>query len=418
MIMIGMILGITVGIVCHSLFDPAQAGDLIIVQIFKIGGNLFLNMFRMIVVPVVLVSMILGASTMYNPSLLCRVGSKTIGLFALTTVLASALGIGISLLVNVGKGVTITFPENDTVKISGTMQSLTETLSNIIPGNIFQAFSGSNMLQIIVIAIISGIVLARIREKVPLLLSLLEELNQFNMVLIDMVLHIAPVGVFFLLAHTFSLFGFAVLLPLGKYFLCFLAVCSIILLVVHPLLLRLAAGVSPLQFWRKMTPVMLLAFSTSSSNAALPSNIETATKKLGIPRNLATFILSLGATINMDGTAIMQSCATILIAQLYGIDLSCVQIIEIISMCLLASIGSAGIPNSGVLMLALVLQTIGLPLDGIALILSVDYIADMFSTLVNITGDAVSAVIVSASEKSLDREVFNRMNNEIEPLKP
>ena len=400
-ILIGMGAGIAIGMLCSLLPESG-----ILIRVFEIGGNLFLNLFKMIVVPVVLVSMILGVVSMNNPELLGRIGGKTLFWFASTTLVSSAMGIFFSLKFRIGEGTTLQQPQNAGVNLSGKVHSISETLINMVPSNMFQSVVESNMLQIIVIALILGIALAKISSKVPSLLAFLKEVDTLNLSIVNLILDLAPIGVFCLLAHTFACFGFKVLLPLSKYLLCFLGVSALLMFVIYPVLLILIAKVSPFRFYKRMFPVMLLAFSTSSSNAVLPTNINTLNEKIGVSKNISTFILSLGATINMNGTAIMQCCAAILIAQLYQIPLSLVQIIEIISMTLVASIGTAGMPSAGVLMLGLVLQSVGLPVSGIALILGVDRIVDMFRTVVNVTGDAVTAVLVSASEKKLDRSIL------------
>ncbi|MBQ7403409.1 MAG: dicarboxylate/amino acid:cation symporter [Lentisphaeria bacterium] len=407
-IMIGMGIGIVIGILCNLFLNPETVQDFFLVRLFEIGGNLFLNLFKMIVVPVVLVSVTLGVVSMNRPELLGRIGGKTLFWFAFTTLLSAAMGIFFATVFKIGHGTTISLPQDAGLKLSGKVHSISETLANLVPSNLFQAIVESNMLQIIVIALILGISLAKISAQVPNLRIFLKEVDALNLSVVNLILDLAPIGVFCLLAHTFSCFGFRVLFPLSKYIFCFLGVSALLMFLVYPALLMLFAKISPVKFYQNMLPVMLLAFSTSSSNAVLPANINTICTKIGVSKNIATFILSLGATINMNGTAIMQCCATVLIAQLYNIPLSLVQIIEIISMTLIASIGTAGMPSAGILMLGLVLQSAGLPISGIALVLGVDRIVDMFRTVVNITGDAVTAVLVGSSEKELDREVLNR----------
>ena len=407
-IMIGMAFGIIVGIVCSLIFKPETVQDLLLIRLFGIGGNLFLNLFKMIVVPVVLVSVTLGVVSMNRPELLGRIGGKTLFWFAFTTILAATMGIFFATIFKIGKGTAISLPQNAGVKLTGKVHSISETLTNLVPSNMFQSVVESNMLQIIVIALILGIALAKVSSKVPTFKTLLKEIDTLNLSIVNLILDLAPIGVFCLLAHTFSCFGFRVLLPLSKYIFCFLGVSALLMFVIYPILLLMFAKISPISFYKKMFPVMLLAFSTSSSNAVLPANINTLSEKIGVSKNISTFILSLGATINMNGTAIMQCCAAILIAQLYQIPLSIAQIIEIISMTMIASIGTAGMPSAGILMLGLVLQSVGLPISGIALVLGVDRIVDMFRTVVNITGDAVTAVLVGASEKEIDRNILNQ----------
>ncbi len=401
-IMIGMVAGILFGVLLHSVLQEAVLKQFMLIKIMGLGGSIFLNMFRMIVVPVVLISMIRGVTSMNNPILLGRVGVKTLLIFGVTTVIASFAGIATSFLFNIGKGATMKLPESAPEQTAGTLKSITETFAGIVPQNIFRSIVDENMLQIIFIAIITGIAISLVKDRLGGLLKLLEELDTLNIKIVELILAIAPYGVFCLLAESFSNFGFSALLPLLKYLFCILLAMLVLVLIIYPLMLVFMARISPVRFYRKFSSVMLLAFSTSSSNATLPANIETLSEDIGVSSRISTFILSLGATVNMNGTVIMQSCAAIFIAQLYGVELTMLQLVEIIVTCLVASIGTAGMPGAGIIMLGLVLQTAGLPVAGIGLILGVDRLVDMFRTVVNITGDAVTATVVAASEKELD----------------
>lgn len=242
--MIGMVLGIIIGIAIHLFCDPEQARTILLLRGFEIGGNLFLNLFRMIVVPVVLVSMTIGTASMNNPILLGRVGAKTLICFAVTTVLSSMLGIFFAMTCRIGSGSNIELPKDAGIKLTGSVHSLADTLTNMIPSNLFQSFVDANMLQVIVIAIIGGIALSKISFKIPHLRQLLQEFDYLNLSVVDLILKLAPYGVFCLLAHTFSCFGLSVLLPMSKYILCFLGVSAIVLFVIYPILL-LCVKVSP-----------------------------------------------------------------------------------------------------------------------------------------------------------------------------
>jgi len=398
----GMILGFVIGSAIHAVVPLEKIHFILIVRLFDLCGNLFLNLFQMIVVPVVLISMIRGVTSMSNPAMLGKIGIKALLIFAVTTVIASTLGIIAAKTGSIGAGVEISFPKDTTVHLNGSIHSFSEILKSLIPKNMLKSVVDADMLQIIVISIICGLAISLVQKRVPTLIKLMEELDLINLKIVDLILMVAPYGVFCLLANTFSNFGIYALKPLAKYIICIIVVMFFVAFVVYSTIL-LAAKVSPLRFYQKFLPVMLLAFSTSSSNAVLPSNIDVVTNRIGVKEEISTFVLSLGATINMNGTAVMQAVAAIFIAQLYGIDLSLSQLVQIVAMCLVASVGTAGMPGAGIIMLGLVLQTIGLPVSGIALVLGVDRIVDMFRTSLNITGDAVAAVAISASENSLDR---------------
>lgn len=407
-ILLGMILGSLLGIILSFLPASAFRDTFLVDGIFRICGTLFLNAFRLIVGPVVFVSLITGVMSMNNPTVLGRIGLKTLFMYLITTVVATLIGLVMAGVISPGCGL-------DPEKVSSAAQaieqvadhrSMCDIIIDIVPRNIFRSFTDEIMLQIIFVAILSGIALAMLGEKAALLKKLMTELNSFNIKVIDLIMLFAPIGVFSLMTRTFVQFGIGAILPLLKYILCVgLAMILLILLVYAPLL-KLYAKLSPLRFFRKFYPVMVLGFSTSSSNAALPLNIEIMVRQVGIPERLATLVLSLGATINMNGTAIMQGCAALFIAQLYGVTLSISQIAGVVLTAVIASVGTAGVPGAGIIMLAMVLQAAGLPLEGIAVLMGVDRLIDMMRTTINITGDAICACVVGKSEKCLDYKVF------------
>ena len=406
-ILIGMLSGVLLGILLSIFKGPENVSGFLGISLFHLGGTIFLNMFRMVVVPIVLFSMIRGVTTMNNPSLLGRVGLKTLVVFLLTTLAAAVLGIGSAKIFHLGENASIELPAAKEVT-DVQAQSIMETLSEIVPKNLFESIVDGNMLQVIFIAVIIGLALILVKDKNKNILLLLEEIDAVNIKIVELTLAIAPIGVFCLMTETFGNFGLHALYPLFAYVVCVVLTIAIMIFGIYSLLLWLLAGLSPLKFFRKYAPVMLFAFSSSSSNATLPMNIDTTTHKLGVEKSLSTFILSLGATINMNGTAIMQCCAAVFIANLYHVNLTIAQLCQIIVVCIISSIGTAGMPGAGVIMLGLVLQTVGIPIEGTAIILGVDRIIDMFRTTANITGDAITAVLVASSEKHFEKDIFNK----------
>lgn len=407
-ILIALVLGVAVGILLDFVPPSFFRDRLLVDGLFLAAGKIFINAFRMMVVPIVFVSLTLGIAAMNSPQSLGRIGAKTIGFYLGTTVFAIVIGLAVAVIFSPGTGL-------DPARVGAAAeaaapqmeQSMLDTLIDVVPQNPIRAFAGDSMLQIIFLAIVSGLALSMLGEKAPRLREILNELNLFNIRIIEMIMHFAPYGVFCLLARTFATLGATALLPLVKFLICIAFGMALQLFVVYGGMLKVLGRLNVRAFFRKFAPVMMVAFSTSSSNATLPTNIETLVKRMGVSERLATLLLSLGATINMDGTAIMQGCGAVFIAQLYGIELSVAQMATIVVTATLASIGTAGVPGVGVLMLAMVLQSVNLPMEGIAVIMGVDRLVDMMRTTVNISGDAVCACVIAVSERELDPAVYN-----------
>ncbi len=408
-ILLGMVIGVFTGIILSLLRPATEVTGFIGMSFFHLGGLLFLNMFRMVIAPIVLVSMISGITSMSNLKLLGRTGLKTVILFVITTVLSAFLGIAVAKSVHLGVGMEIELPASiETTQTLGL--SLLDTIGKIVPENAFKSVVDGDLLQVIFIAIVIGMALLMLPEKHKHgILSLLSELDKLNTKIIEITLSVAPLGVFCLMTETFGNFGIKAVLPLASYLLCILVAVLIVIFVFYSLLLHFFARISPFKFFCKYFPVMLFAFSSSSGNATLPMNIHTVTDEMGVDKSLGTFILSLGTTVNMNGTAIMQCCATIFIANLYHVDLSFMQLVQIVVLCLISSIGTAGMPGSGIIMLGIVLQSMNIPIEGTAIILGVDRIVDMIRTATNVTGNAIASIVVANSEKRFDRKKFNRM---------
>ena len=407
-VLLSMILGGLFGIGINLFLDFPWIHTYIVDGLFKLGGTIFLSSLKMVVVPLVFVSVVCGTISLRDASRLGRIGFKTFGLYLFTTALAISLALLVSYLIQPG----LNFNLGDPNLSGGSYQpsqapSMLQTVINLIPSNPFQSLTSGNMLQIIVFAIIFGFAILMAKEKGERIVRFFESLNDVIGKMIFMILYLAPVGVFCLIAKTFAQQGFQAFMPLSWYFMCVILALAIQFLVVYPFLLKVFSGLSPLTLIRKFKPVLLFAFSTSSSTATLPVNTKTLTEKLGVSKNISSFVLPLGATINMDGTAIMQGVATLFIAQAYNIDIGFAGVLMVIFTATLASIGTAAVPSAGLITLVLVLKQVNLPTEGVAIILGVDRLLDMLRTSVNVTGDAVVSCIVASQEGQVDKEVFD-----------
>ena len=403
-IIIGMFAGIALGILLQALLPGSSfVHDYLTNGLFLIGGKMFVASLKMLVVPLVFVSLVCGTSALADPSKLGRLGGKSIMLYLLTTAIAISLAISVALMVGPGEGTQLTTAANFNPKAA---PSLIDVIINLVPTNPIDAMSSGNMLQIIVFALLFGIACSLAGEAGKRVSNFFNDLSEVIMKLVILLMNLAPYGVFFLMAKLFSEIGAGTIFNLIKYFAVVLVVLLIHGLVSYPLLLKTFSGLNPVIFLRKMRDAVLFAFSTSSSNATIPVTMETATQKMGVNNNVASFTVPLGATINMDGTAIMQGVATVFIAQVYGIGLELSDYLLVILTATLASIGTAGVPGVGLIMLAMVLQQVGLPVEGIGLIIGVDRLLDMTRTAVNVTGDCMVTCIVAKSEKEMDLEAF------------
>ncbi len=415
-ILLAMALGIFVGTLFKFLLDGQAERSidlgafsfgikaLFIDGFFHVGGQIFIASLKMLVVPLVLVSLICGTSSLKDIRTLGRIGTKSMSLYILTTALAIAFAVFFATLIKPGEGVDMT-PTSDFNP--GQAPGLAQVFINMFPSNPIDAMAKGEMLQIIVFAVLFGIALALSGDAGERLRLMFEDINTAMMKLVGIVMHFSPYGVFFLMAKQFTILEMDDILNLGKYFGLVMFVLLFHGFVVYGSFIALAARLNPLMFFSKMKETALFAFSTSSSNATIASNMATTTQKLGVDNKVASFTIPLGATINMDGTAIMQGVATVFIAQVYGIDLTFSDYLLVVLTATLASIGTAGVPGVGLVMLAMVLQQVNLPVEGIALIIGVDRLLDMTRTAVNITGDAMVSCLVGKSENCFDETVYN-----------
>ena len=404
-ILIGMVAGLILGSLFH-LMTPSADGIImtyLVNGLFDIGGSIFIASLKLLVVPLVFFSLACGASNLSDGSSMGRIGLKTLGLYLLTTAVAISLALIIATTIDPGIGMNLSTSTEFIPKDSPTLK---QVLINIFPTNPLKAMAEGNMLQVIVFAILVGVAINRCGEPGVRIRETLNDWNGVIMRLIMMFMMVAPIGIFCLMVTLFANMGFSAIADLIKYFMTVVVVLLIHFAVTYSIAIRTLGGLPPIAFYRKFSPVMAYAFSTSSSNATLPITLEAVEHGLGVKNEVASFTVPLGATINMDGTAIMQGVATVFIAQAFNIDISMTGYLMVILTATLASIGTAGVPGVGLITLALVLQQVGLPVEGIALIIGVDRLLDMMRTAVNVTGDATVSTIVARSEGKLDVEVF------------
>ena len=395
-ILIGLVLGVVVGL----LFKDGA-------KLLAPLGALFLNAIKMLIVPLVFVSLVAGITCMQDTAKLGRISVKTIAIYLVTTAFAVSIGLLFGALFAPGADMNMVA---STAVEAKQAPSLVEILVGLVPSNPVAAFAEGNILQIIVFAIALGVSMNLIGEKAAPTVKLFNSLAEVFYKLTDLVMRFAPIGVFALIAGVVANHGIEVLLPLaGVIGVIYLASIAHLLLVYGGMLTMLAR-LSPLRFFQGIAPALAVAFSTSSSSGTLPVSIECARKNLGVSEGVAGFVLPVGATINMDGTAIYQGVLVLFIAQAFGVDLNAGQYLMIILTATLASIGTAGVPGAGLIMLGLVLTSVGLPLEGVALIAGIDRILDMARTMVNVAGDLMTTTLVGSSENELDRSIYNGSN--------
>lgn len=406
-IFIALLAGAVAGIVIHYVVPAGFVRDTVLVNgIFYVLGNGFIRLMQMLVVPLVLCSLICGSMAIGDTKTLGKVGVKTMVFYLCTTALAVCLALAVASVINPGIGMSMKDIDASSVTQAAPV-SLVDTLLNIIPKNIFHSLANGDMLPIIVFALIVGVLLAKMGNRASVVANFFSQCNDLMMEMTMVVMRLAPIGVFCLIAKTFAGIGLDAFLPMLKYMFSVILALAIQCFVVYQLLLFFFTRLNPFRFIKKFFPVMAFAFSTSTSNATIPMSIDTLHRKVGVSKQISSFTIPLGATINMDGTSIMQGVAVIFIAQAYGISLSPAAIATVVATATIASIGTAGVPSVGLVTLTMVLNSVGLPTEGIALIMGIDRILDMLRTAVNITGDAVCTTIVSKQQNAFDQKVFD-----------
>ena len=404
-VMIGMAAGIVTGVILNTI-DAEFLNTHLVAGFFAMIGTMFVNALKMLVVPLVFFSLINGVTGIGDIRVLGRVGGKSFGLYMLTTAIAITVAIALAVIVGPGQGFVMEGIDTTGVE-AAEAPTVWSVFAAIVPTNPIAAFASGEMLQVIFYTVVLGIAALMLGASAKPFTDACAFMNELMMKVVSIVMHFAPYGVFCLIAKTFAEQGPELFGPVILYVVTLVAALMLHLFGTLMVMLKLLSGLNPIVFMRKMRPAQVFAFSTASSNATIPVTLRSVTKRIGVDNSVASFCVPFGATINMDGTAIMQGVATVFLANVYGVDLGLMGYVTVIGMAVLASIGTAGVPGVGLVMLTMVLTQVGLPIEGIAIILGVDRLMDMIRTAVNITGDAVVSTIVAKTEGKIDMAVFD-----------
>ena len=407
-IFIALIAGLVVGILIHYFMPAGHFRDDVLIEgIFYTIGQVFIRLMQMLVVPLVFFSIADGCRNLGDTETLGKVGVRIVLFYICTTALAIFLSLMLARIIGPGKGMNMSLGANEFEVDGGEEFSLSKTILNFVPTNPIGALANGEMIQIIIFAVIVGLLIASMEDRLITLGNVVTEMNDLMMGMTMWVMKLAPIGVFFLISRTFASLGYDVIISMLSYMATVLGGLLVQLILVYMILLTVFTRVNPVNFLKKFAPVMTFAFSTASSNATVPVNIKTL-EEMGVDRKISSFTIPLGATINMDGTAIMQGVAVVFIANAYNIDLSAADFATVILTATIASVGTAGIPSVGLITLSMVLQSVGLPVEGIAMIMGIDRILDMARSAINISGDATGTIIVANSVGSFNKEKYIR----------
>ena len=409
-ILIAMVLGIVLGTILNQFYNVPFLKDVLSGVIFKTGSTIFLNLVKMTIVPLVFVSITVGASQMGDVARLGRVGGKILGLYVVTSIIALSIALPTAFIMRPGVGFDLNNFSEVLSKYTPPKKgpAILDTILKIIPDNPFAALTNMDMMQIIFFALFLGVVITILGDKVAGVKKIFTELNEIVLKIIWIVMKLSPYGVFFLAADSFVKLGFNAYKPLGMYMITVVVALIIHAVVIYGGALKFIAKCSPIQFLKNYFPAISLAFSTASSNATLGVSLDSAINRCGIDQKIASFSIPVGITINMDGSAISQGVATIFVAQAYGIPLDITAIITIVIMCTLITIGSPGIPGASTLLLVVVWSQVGLPIEAVGMILGVDRILSMIRTMTNVSGDIVCGIIVAQSEGLFHRDIYEK----------
>nr|WP_295001859.1 dicarboxylate/amino acid:cation symporter [uncultured Methanobrevibacter sp.] len=404
-ILIGMVLGLIFGLILNFGVDDYFVKNVIFMDnIFYLGGNLFIKLMKMLVVPLVFCSIVVGVSSISDIKTLGSIGGTTIVIYLITTAIAVTIALAAGMVIKPGLGLDMAYAsQNANVTMN---QTMVDTILNMVPDNPINSLANGDMLPVIIFGVLIGIILAKLKEKVDLIGEFFSQANTVMMEMTSIVMKFAPIGVFCLMAKTFGSLGIEGILPLSKYIICVIIALAIQAFVIYPTLLVIFTRLNPVKFFKRFISVMFFAFSSSTSNATIPLNMDKLSE-MGVSRDISSFTIPLGATINMDGTSIMQGVAVMFAAQAYGIDLGTSALLTVIFTAVMASIGTAGVPSVGLVTLTMVFNSVGLPIEAIGIIFGIDHILDMLRTAVNITGDAICTIIVAFRNKAMDTDMFN-----------
>ena len=398
-IIVAMILGIITGVFLNIFSYDTSLSNFIVINFFNMVSDLFISALKLVIIPLIFFSIVCGIISLSDDTSLSRLGIKTLSLYLFTTIIAISLGLLFSsfidyepiLLSNLETNVSI-----DNIK----------TESNIFPTNIFQSLSDGNIIHLLIFSVLIGIAASKVKDNAKTFINYFHEFNTVINELVKIIISFTPIAVYCILSKTFATQGLETLTPLMGYFFTVVFVLLIHFFITFSLLLKTFTNLNPKKFFINIKEVIVFTFSTSSSSASIPFTLKAATEKCGINKSISSFTIPLGATINMDGTAIMQGCATFFLASLYGIDLGMSEILTIVVTATIASIGTAGIPSAGIIMLTVIFTQIGIPLEGITLLLGVDRLLDMMRTSINVSGDLCISCIVASSENKIDETIY------------
>ena len=406
-ILIGMAVGIVVGVVLNSFIDNPIVKNYIVGMIFNFGSSVFTNAIQMLVVPLVLFSLVVGTCDMGDVTKMGRVGVKTLALYLGSTALAIIISLTIGSIIQPGIGFNLSAYSDAIANYKpGTPTPVVDVLIGIVPKNPVKALVNGDMLQIIFIALLMGVAISLMGDKVAGVKKFFIEMNELTLKLVFMVMNMAPIGVFCLAANTFAKMGFAAFKPLALYMIAAFTALFAHAFVSYGAMIGLWVRVSPLRFLKNYADVIPVAFSTASSNAAMPVAMKAIVEKCGVDESISSFTIPLGTTVNMDGSAITQAMATIFIAGAYGVTLTVGDLATVVVMSTLATVGAAGVPGASMITLAMVLKQVGLPAEAIGIILGVDRILSMTRTTLNVAGDGICTMIVAKSEGLFNKEIF------------
>ena len=405
-ILLGMFLGFVIGSFFYYLdLFPDSLVSFVRVYVFNLGSSIFVNLLKLLIVPLVFFSLVSGISSLTSMQSLGNITFKTIALYLSTTAIAVSLSLIVGSIFKPGSGYSSEIAPPDKLPEG---QGIYETILDIFPANIIEAMAQNQMLAVVFFSILFGLALNKTNHLTDNFSKSFEKLNTVFMQLVIMIISFAPIGVFCLIGKFVITDGLDIFQEAFKYVLLLIVVLIIHAFLTYFLILKIFTNLSIDTFYKKMKDVAIFAFSTSSSAATIPVTLKTVQDELGVNKNVSSFVIPVGATINMDGTAIMQGMATVFIAQMSGIDLTLFQYIQVVILAVVTSIGTAAVPSAGTITLVIILQQFGLPLEAIGIILAVDRILDMLRTSVNVTGDAAVACIVADSENLIDKNLFNK----------
>jgi Na+/H+-dicarboxylate symporter len=398
-IIVAMILGIITGVFFNIFSYDTSLSDFIVINFFNVVSDLFISALKLVIIPLIFFSIVCGIISLSDDTSLSRLGIKTLSLYLFTTIIAISLGLLFSSFINYEPILLSNLESNvsiDNIK----------TESNIFPTNIFKSLSDGNIIHLLVFSVLIGIAASKVKDNAKTFINYFHEFNAVINELVKIIISFTPIAVYCILSKTFATQGLETLTPLMGYFFTVVFVLLIHFFITFSLLLKTFTSLNPKQFFINIKEVIVFTFSTSSSSASIPFTLKAATEKCGINKSISSFTIPLGATINMDGTAIMQGCATFFLASLYGIDLGMNEILTIVVTATIASIGTAGIPSAGIIMLTVIFTQIGIPLEGITLLLGVDRLLDMMRTSINVSGDLCISCIVASSENRIDETIY------------